>query len=334
MTTQFAAYAGEYQGEKAIWLKHGSYEAAVLPEIGANLIVFRELERGLDFLHQPKENEMEEFKANPGIYGIPVLIPPNRFEDGKFPWEGTTYQLPINEEATGNHLHGYIHTLPWIVNDMKADEHESTVVLSHRVSEGHLYKTYFPFEFTVTMRYTLSSSGLLQQVTVRNDGQSRIPNLIAFHTAINAPFVPGSSPDDYKMQVTIGERYELNERSLPTGKKQALNEGELLMKGEGVNPYFESMDNHYTASPKDGRNAMILSDTRTGDRLIYDVGTSYKHWMIWNNGACKQFFCPEPQMNLVNAPNITDIPDEEKGLIGLEPGQIWEEHSRLYHIKG
>jgi len=77
---------------------------------------------------------------------------------------------------------------------------------------------------------------------------------------------------------------------------------------------------------------MELTDRRLGLKLIYDVGTAYKQWMIWNNGASGEFFCPEPQLNLVNAPNST-LPAEEIGLVTLEPGQIWEETSRLYIIK-
>ena len=69
---------------------------------------------------------------------------------------------------------------------------------------------------------------------------------------------------------------------------------------------------------------MELTDTRIGMTLVYDVGTSWKQWMIWNNGAREGFFCPEPQVNLVNAPN-TDLPAEEIGLFSLAPGEIWEE---------
>ncbi|MNI90573.1 Aldose 1-epimerase [compost metagenome] len=89
------------------------------------------------------------------------------------------------------------------------------------------------------------------------------------------------------------------------------------------------MDNHYTAVAQNGRNRMELTDSKAGVTLVYDVGTSYKQWMIWNNGATEGFFCPEPQINLVNAPKV-DLPADEIGLFGLEPGEYWEETSRLY----
>ena len=90
------AYEGTYQGEKAVWFQFGRYEAAILPEIGGNLITFRDNENKYNFLHEPTLDEMESFKARPFIHGIPVLFPPNRFEDGKFLWNGRTYQFPVN----------------------------------------------------------------------------------------------------------------------------------------------------------------------------------------------------------------------------------------------
>ncbi|WP_151734732.1 aldose 1-epimerase ['Paenibacillus yunnanensis' Narsing Rao et al. 2020] len=323
------AFEGQYEGEYAVWLQAGRYEAAVLPGIGGNLICFRDTENGYRFLHEPGAEEMEAFKASPGIHGIPVLFPPNRYEDGEFPFNGQTYHLPVNEEATGNHLHGFLHTAAWAVEDFGAGKTESYVTVAIKVDESHASYQYLPFKYTVKLRYALSEGGLTQHLSVHNDGDVLMPCLLAFHTAINAPFAPDSSAGDYRVKATIGERWELSERMLPTGKFQALTAEEVSLRGEGVNPFFGPMDNHYTAVPQNGRNKMELTDTKAGVTLVYDVGTSYKQWMIWNNGATEGFFCPEPQINLVNAPKV-DLPAEEIGLFSLAPGEYWEETARLY----
>lgn len=323
------AYEGSYQGEKAIWLQFGPYEAVILPEIGGNLIAFRDLESGYRFLREPAESEMDQFKQNPGVHGIPVLFPPNRYEDGKFPWNGQTYQFPVNEVATGNHLHGFLHTIPWTVDEFGTTATESYVSVSVSIDHNHPVFAMLPHSFTFRLRYALSAAGLSQHVFIRNNGDQDMPCLLAFHTAINAPFAEGSTPEDCRLKLTIGQRWEMSDRMLPTGKHQELTAEEEEMRTEGISPYFDSLDNHYTAVPQNGRNRMELTDTRLGKTLVYDVGTSYKQWMIWNNNACEQFFCPEPQINLVNAPNV-DLPAEEIGLFGLAPGEIWEETARIY----
>ncbi|NHN34638.1 hypothetical protein [Paenibacillus agricola] len=65
----------------------------------------------------------------------------------------------------------------------------------------------------------------------------------------------------------------MDARMLPTGRKQPLDERELSMKHGSVSPFFEPMDNHYTAVPQNGKNYVELIDTREKVRLIYDVGT-------------------------------------------------------------
>jgi aldose 1-epimerase len=325
----YQASMGEFHGEKAVWLKAGRYEAAILPEFGGNMLVFRDTENGYRFLREPAEEEMEAFRAAPAVFGIPILYPPNRFDGGKFPWNGTTYMLPVNEEKTGNHLHGFVHTTPWTVEDYGTGAAESYVTVALRVDEKHAMYSYLPFKFTMKLRYTLSADGLAQQLIVKNDGPASMPCLIAFHTAINAPFAPGSTAEDCLVKLTVGERWEMSDRMLPTGTRLELTSQEAAMRDSGVNPYFDSLDNHYTAVPQNGRNRMELTDKKQDVTFVYDVGTSYKQWMIWNNNACGKFFCPEPQINLVNAPN-SDLPAEEIGLFGLEPGEIWEESARFY----
>jgi aldose 1-epimerase len=326
------AFEGEFNGERAIWLRAERYEAALLPEIGGNLIAFRDRESGYVFLHEPSLDEMEAFKARPIIHGIPVLFPPNRYEDGLFPWKGKVHRLPVNEPSTGNHLHGFLYNTPWRVDSFGCSGLESFVAVSVSFDEQHPAYVNFPYKFTIRLRYNLSEDGLSQQVTIRNEGEEEMPCLLAFHTSVNAPFTPGGSSADCRLKLTIGQRWELDGRMLPTDRVQPLDIHEERMKDGGVYPFYEAMDNHYTAVPQNGRNRMELTDTKMGVTLVYDVGTSYKQWMIWNNFANGGFFCPEPQINLVNAPRVK-LPPEDIGLFGLAPGELWEETSRLYMIK-
>jgi len=322
-------YRGLFHGEHAFWLESGRYQAAVLPDIGANLIAFRDIRNDYRFLREPAREEMDAFRQKPRNHGIPVLFPPNRFQDGTFRLNGKTYSFPINEERTGNHIHGFFYDRPWDVPEYGMSEEESFIVLVQDVDKTHNVFSYFPHLFRFTLKYALSPQGLSQTVHIVNRGEDPMPCMLAFHTAINAPFSPRSTIHDCLCKITIGERWELDDRMLPTGHKPPLEAWELSMRDTRISPFFKAMDNHYTSMPQDGKNYMELEDTREKVRFVYDVGTGYKQWMIWNNGAKGGYICPEPQTNLVNAPNI-QLPNEIKGLIMLEPGEVWTETSRFY----
>lgn len=334
MNHQHKAYEELFNGEQAIWLESERYQAAVLPQFGANLIALRETQLNYNILREPGAAQMADFKENPGVYGIPVLFPPNRYEDGKFPWEDKVHELPVNEVETNNHLHGFLHTTPWEVESYSADASGARVTLQIAVDGGHDIFTYLPYEFTIRLTYTLGNDGLHQHVSVRHDGAGTMPCLLAFHTALNAPFSSSSAQQDVRCYVTIGDRLELDERMLPTGHIQALNDNELAIKDADGLPFLEMMDNHYSAEPQNGRNRAEIIDLKEGKSVIYDVGTSYKYWMVWNKDAQSGFICCEPHINMVNAPNIVDLKPEltaeQIGLVSLKSGEIWEETSRLY----
>lgn len=323
------AKEGTYQGEHAILLKYGAYSAVMLPRLGGNLVAFRDDDRGWRFLREPSEEEFAAFKASPKVHGTPVLVPPNRYDGGRFSWNGRSYAFPVNEAETGNHLHGFAADSEWTVAGYGSDESKSWVKVTLTFNAGHPYHKHFPHTFTLTNTYTLSDDGLTQHFEAVNEGSEPMPFMLGFHTAVNAPFAPDSTKEDIAVRVTIGERWELDGRMLPTGKKLALSDGEArIARGEG-DPYFEELDNHYTAAPQGGRNYAEITDRKAGARFVYDAGLKYKHWMIWNNKANGRFFCPEPQTNMVNAPNM-DLPAEETGMITLQPGETWSATSRMY----
>jgi aldose 1-epimerase len=327
----FRAYEGEFLGEKAVWLKASRYEAVMLPAIGGNLVAFRNTVDGHRYLHEPGPEDWQAFKDRSIQHGIPVLFPPNRYEDGKFRWSGQTYQLPVNEPHTNNHIHGFLYNIPWNLEAYGTTEEEAYVIVSVSIDRHHPVHAHFPHAFTVRLRYGLSVHGLEQQVSVRNEGSDEMPCLLGFHTAVNAPFAEGGSAEDCRLKITIGRRWALDGRMLPTGELLELAGTEREMRDGEIYPFEEAMDNHYTAEPQNGQNRMELTDRRTGVKLVYETGGSFKQWMIWNNRAAKGFFCPEPQTSLVNAPNV-NLPVEKTGLISLQPGESWEETSRMYIV--
>ncbi|WP_053363082.1 aldose 1-epimerase [Bacillus sp. FJAT-27251] len=320
-----------FNGINAYELNVYPYQAIILPECGGNLIAFRDVENNYSFLREPADNQMDDFKENPFLYGIPVLFPPNRIENGRFSFLNHTYKFPINEPVNKNHLHGFFYNHCWEVSETTSSEMESTIELSLKIDKQSDIYRYFPHSFRMSLRYTLSENELVQNVTILNEGKESMPLMLGFHTSINAPFSKNSTMEDYNLQLSIKEKIELNERSLPTGKRLDLKSTEKKLSTEGNSPFFQQLDHHYAAQ-KDQPNRMVLTDKREKISLIYETGSKYPFWMLYNRDAKSGFFCPEPQTNMVNGPNVP-IPLEQTGIIELKSGEFWSAHSRFYTIK-
>ena len=103
-------------------LEDGSGSVAeVWPALGFNCIRWVAVRAGqtLDVLY----SDPALFQGGrPTRSGIPVLFPfPNRIRDGRFTWDGKTYQLPLNDPVQKNAAHGFACRVPWRVVDSGAD---------------------------------------------------------------------------------------------------------------------------------------------------------------------------------------------------------------------
>ena len=85
---------------KTLTTKEGGWSALFAPGYGGRLIRLRWNE--FDLLRHPEREE--ELQEGQFVFGIPVLLPPNRIDAGTFEFQGRRYQLPLNEPQRGNHL--------------------------------------------------------------------------------------------------------------------------------------------------------------------------------------------------------------------------------------
>lgn len=323
----------DYYGLRAVELTKGDYVALVVPEMGANLIRLADTRRGVELLHTPSEEEIETFRRRPQIFGVPILFPPNRIADGRYTFEGRTYQYPITIEKEHNYHHGILKSQPFQVSKALESDREAMIECRYYSNAGcdAIFRD-FPHEFKCKLIFRLTAEGLEQEVVFTNRSRERMPLGVGFHTPMRIPFAGGGDAD-YVMRVAVGEQVELSERNLPTGRRlplteqfAPLREGGLRVTGcEPIEAGFTLREIEVDGQPYRGA---VVENLRTGVRTFYEVDDQTTYWTIWNNGGQVPYCCPEPQTWTTNAPNAADPVAE--GFRSVEPGKSWCAHYRFY----
>ena len=295
-----------------ISLTGGGYTAVIDTAGGANCISLRHVGMGARILR-----ECEGEKDNPYLYGMPILFPANRISGGAFPFDGRTYRFPVNEGGTGCHLHGFLHKTAAEILVRKEN--------ALRVRIPSPYPD-FPHDFSVDIAYTLSKEGLLQEVTVHNRSDERMPAMLAFHTTFALPFLTGSRAEDITVLAEVGDEIERNmENYLPTGRILPKDHVTRAFLSGTFSPTEHAISRHYRAA---GKGQISLTDNARSVRLVYENDAAYPFRLFYNGGA-KDFLCLEPMTSLANAPNAP-FPAEETGLVIIPPHSAKTYVSRIY----
>ncbi len=326
----------DWYGMDAVEFAKGDYAALLIPSMGANLVRLANTRLGIEILRTPKADEVENFKVRPHVYGLPLLLPPNRIAGAHFEFEGREYRFPVTIPAEGAFHHGIIKSQPFAVS--KAIETDDEVLIEARYYSNAANDAVFrhlPHEFKCKMIFRLSAAGLEHTVVFFNRSKTAMPIGVGYHTPLNVPFMAGSESDDYRLTLSAGKRWLLDDRNLP-GEMLTPLEGEFEhLRDEGIVPVGHgAISAAFTMSPIDvaGREyrGAVLRNIRNGRRVFYRVDEKTKYWTVWNNGGGVPWVCPEPMSWVTNAPNMRHLPDETTGFAAIPPAGQWSMRTWLY----
>ncbi len=323
----------DWNGMKAVEFSKGNFTALLIPEVGANLISLRRTDLDAELLHCPTADEVETFKGRPQIFGLPILFPPNRISEGRYTFEGRTYQYPITISKENNYHHGILKSQPFVVS--KAEENEEQVLIECRYyanpANDAIYR-HFPHTFKCKIIYRLTATRLEQEVCFFNKSQERMPVGVGFHTPLAIPFMGGAG-SDYRLRMAVGEQCELSEKNLPTGRRMPLSgifaqlplEGIQATECEPLEAAFMLQEMELEGKPFRGA---VVEHLPSGRKLCYEVDEKSIYWTLWNNGGQQPYCCPEPQTWITNAPNAAN--PEAAGFRSIAPGEGWRAKYWIY----
>lgn len=325
------------EGNTCIEMIAGNYMSILAPNIGNNMIRFRDNAKQIELFRYDEEHPYTSPLQNTETYGYPFLYLPNRLDNGILKVSDATYHLPVNEVGPFyNCLHGFVQKRAYtVVEQSVINEDAVKVVSEYTYNEKDDFYQYFPVAFTLRMTYTLSANdGLLQEVEMINNSEHILPCGFCSHTPFKAPFVDGTDAKDYVMCVPVKERWELTNRCLPTEKIHPLTEYDKQYNQGTMGCVTHNIDNDLYTGKMNTLNGTdfhgaYITHVPTGQKICYEVSNEYQFWCMWNDRGVNGYFCPEPCTWMINAPNLT-LPPEKTGYVEIGPNEIYRCWQHIY----
>ena len=143
----------------------------------------------------------------PGAHGQPLIPWPNRVDQGRYTFDGQSFQLALTEPLRGNAIHGLTRWGHWRVAARAAAE----VVLAYSLDPQPGY----PFSLALELRYRLSREGLAVRASVTNVGEARCPFAVGFHPYFSCGDATG---DASRLKVPASTYVSTDSRGIPSGR--------------------------------------------------------------------------------------------------------------------
>ena len=201
-----------------------------------------------------------------------VLIPwPNRIEDGRYDFDGTSHSLPLDEVPNRNAIHGLVRWAAWT-----AAEHEP-----HRVVMAHVVHPQpgYPFSLSLRIEYSLSDAGLTVRTAATNVGDRDCPYGCGAHPYLTAGT---EAVDTLELRVPAGTMLRSDERSLPTGSAPVAGTDYDFRTRRAIGGLV--LDNAFTDLERDadGIARVELSDPVSGAGRTLWMDEAYPYVMVFS----------------------------------------------------
>jgi len=237
-----------------------------------------------------------------------VLAPwPNRIRDGRYAWDGHTYQLAQSEPTYANAIHGLVRWVPWLLVDRAPDAVRFSYVLPPHPG--------YPWELELTTTWSVGPAGLRATHTATNRSGTPAPFGLGVHPYLRLPGVP---VDDVVLTVPGDRMLVVDGRKLPVGASPVAGTELDFRTGKRIGAVV--LDTAF--GPVPGGSAVRLS-TVDGTRAVTVLADGAFHW--WQVFTGDPLAEPRRRRALAVEP-MTCPPDAYRSgrdVVTLEPGLTW-----------
>ena len=270
---------------------------ATFNELGAELVSLINLESGKEII----------WEGNPDFWGgqSPVLFPTvGALKDDSYILEGKTYAMP---------RHGFARRKVFEVKKSS----ENTVVFELNSDRETL--KFYPFEFNLQIKYTLTENKLTVAYNVKNTSEKRLYFSLGAHPGFAIDTKNGLNYDDYKIAFSDDEKLEIH----------PLIDNLISTETKTINLENKTLPLSYELFSKDAlvmtnmkSKQLVLRNNKNDHKVIFTF-SNFPYFGIW---AAKNadFVCLEPWQGIADLEDHSKDFTQKFGILTLEKNEEWK----------
>jgi aldose 1-epimerase len=267
----------------------------------ANLVCRSLHHRGAELLDAGQG--VEAYAERGKTMGIPLLHPwANRLAEPSYTVAGRTVRLPeppgrYGTDPNGLPIHG---ALPGLLRWAVAPGSPPDRLAARLTWDDPQLLELFPFAHELLMEAQVGPGSLSLTTTLRATGTDQVPVAFGFHPYLRLPAAPRA---DWQVQLGAAERLVLDDRMIPTGRREPLAATEFRLADQSWDDGLAGLDSPPTRFSVSGGEMTV--------RVAFEEGFG---WAQMYAPPGHDYICFEP----MTAP--TNALDSGEGLTLVEPG--------------
>jgi aldose 1-epimerase len=304
---------------------------AIVPSIGN--VAFEMTVKGQNVLRWPY-GSIEDFKAKPGLSGIPFMGPwANRLDEQAFYANGRRYafDMELGNVRGAIPIHGFLSsTDQWAVVEAKSDATAAWVTSRLEFFKQPMWMKQFPFAHTIEMTYRLQDGVLEVRTKIDNLSREPMPVSVGFHPYFQ---LTDSTRDDWTISVGAKTHWILAANKVPTGETQPIDKVFPTPASAALRDF--DLDHVFSDLVRDASGRAVMTVKGKSQQLDVVVGPNYRAMVVYAPkpaapgtaaapAQSRNFICFEPMVGITNAMNAA-----HKGLYrelqSIPPGGTWQE---------
>jgi aldose 1-epimerase len=324
LTPCSAAFAQPYSSERSgdvVRLRDARTQTivSIVPSVGN--IAFEMYVKGRNVLYWPYAS-IEEFKARPGMSGIPFLGPwIDRLDEQAFFANGRrhAFDMQLGNVRGDMPSHGFVTTTDrWSVVEAQADTDGAWVTSRLEFYRQPTWMKQWPFAHTIEITHRLRDGVLEVETAIVNMSAEPMPIAIGFHPYFQ---LTDSPRDAWTLSVGARTHWLLTSNKVPTGETEPIERFFPTPHAAALGDY--NLDDVFTDLVRDSQGRATIAIRGNSQRLEIGLGPNYRAVTIWSPKD-RPFICIEPTAGIINALNLA-----ARGLYkesqSVPPGGTWRE---------